>query len=110
VGHPTEVLLEALTRHDVKIAASRTRLVEIGEMAGPTIALAAAALRSTGLELYGSGGGSVPHEAIFEAFPQVWALASGGKLRIKTEPIPLADVEHAWQRRDLDGRRLVLVP
>jgi NADPH:quinone reductase-like Zn-dependent oxidoreductase len=110
-GHPTEVLLEALTRHDVKsAAASRTRVVEIGEMAGPTIALSAAALRSSGLELYGSGGGSVPHEAIFEAFPQVWALASSGKLRIKTEPIPLADVEHAWQRRDLDGRRLVLVP
>jgi NADPH:quinone reductase-like Zn-dependent oxidoreductase len=109
-GHPTEVLLEALTRHDVKIAPSRTRLVAIGEMAGPTIALSAAALRSSGLELYGSGGGSVPHEAIFEAFPQVWALASGGKLRIKIEPIPLADVESAWQRRDLDGRRLVLVP
>lgn len=109
-GHPTEVLLEALTRHDVKIAASRTRLVEIGEMAGPTIALSAAALRSSGLELYGSGGGSVPPEAIFEAFPQVWALATGGKLHIKTEPVPLADVENAWQRRDLDGRRLVLVP
>jgi hypothetical protein len=109
-GHPTEVLLEALTRHDVKAAASRTRLVEIGEMAGPTIALSAAALRSSGLELYGCGGGSVPHEAIFEAFPQVWALATSGKLRIQTEPVSLADVENAWQRRDLDGRRLVLVP
>jgi hypothetical protein len=102
--------LAALTRHDVKIAASRTRLVEIGAMAGPTIALSAAALRSSGLALYGSGGGCAPREAIFEAFPQVWALASGGKLRIKTEPIRLADVESAWQRRDLDGRRLVLVP
>ncbi len=109
-GHPTEVLLEALTRYDVKIAASRTRLVEIGEMAGPTIALSAAALRSSGLELYGSGGGSVAHQAIFEAFPQVWALATSGKLRIKTEPVPLADVETAWQRRELDGRRLVIVP
>jgi NADPH:quinone reductase-like Zn-dependent oxidoreductase len=109
-GHPTEVLLEALTRRDVKAAASRTRLVEIGEMAGPTIALPAAALRSSGLELYGGGGGSVPHEAIFEAFPQVWALAAGGKLRIQTEPVPLADVEHSWQRHDLDGRRLVFVP
>lgn len=109
-GHPTEVLLEALTRHDVKAAAARTRLVEIGEMAGATISLSAAALRSSGLELYGSGGGSVPPQVIVEAFPQVWALATGGKLRIKTEPVPLADVEHAWQRRDLDGRRLVMIP
>jgi NADPH2:quinone reductase len=109
-GHSTEVLLETLTRHDLKLAASRTRLVEIGEMAGPTIALPAAALRSSGLELYGSGGGSVPHSAIFEAFPQVWALAIAGKLRFQTEAVPLADVEHAWQRQDLDGRRIVLVP
>jgi NADPH2:quinone reductase len=109
-GHPTEVLLEALTRHDLKIAASRTRLVEIGEMAGPTVALSAAALRSSGLEIFGGGGGSVPHEAIFEAFPRLWALATSGKLRIKTEPVPLADVENAWQRRDLDGRRLVILP
>jgi NADPH2:quinone reductase len=109
-GHPTEVLLEALTRHDLKSAASRTRLVEIGEMAGPAITLPAAALRSSGLELYGSGGGSVPHEAIFEAFPKLWALAGAGKLRLQTEAVPLADVERAWQRRDLDGRRIVLVP
>jgi NADPH:quinone reductase-like Zn-dependent oxidoreductase len=109
-GHPTEVLLDAFTRHDVKIGAARTRLVEIGEMAGPTIVLSAAALRSSGLELYGSGGGSVPHEAILDAFPRMWGLAIGGKLRIKTEPVPLADVEDAWQRKDLDGLRLVMVP
>ena len=109
-GHPTEVLLEALTRHDLKLAAARTRWVEIGEMAGPTVALSAAALRSSGLEIYGAGGGSVPHEAIFEAFPQIWALAADGKLRIKTEAVPLGDVERAWQRHDLDGRRLVIVP
>lgn len=109
-GHPTEVLLTALTRHDLKNAASRTRWVEIGEMAGPAVTLPAAALRSSGLELYGSGGGSIPHQAIFDAFPQVWALAAAGKLRIKTEVVPLADVESAWQRRDLDGRRLVIVP
>jgi NADPH2:quinone reductase len=109
-GHPTEVLVDAITRHDIKAAASRTRLVEIGEMAGPTIALPAAALRSSGLELYGGGGGSVPHQAIFEAFPKIWALAAEGKLRITTLPVPLADVEAAWQRRDLDGRRVVIIP
>ncbi len=109
-GHPAEVLLQALTRHDVKTAAAITRWVEIGEIAGPTITLSAAALRSSGLEFYGSGGGSIPHQAIFEAFPQMWALAIAGTLRIKTEPVPLADVEDAWQRQDLEGRRLVIVP
>ena len=109
-GHPTEVLLNALVGHDVKAGASKIRLVEIGEMAGPTIALPAAALRSSGLELYGSGGGSIPHAAIFDAFPQVWALAASGKLSIDTEQAALADVEIAWQREDLPGRRLVGIP
>ncbi len=109
-GHPTEILLDALTGHDVKAKSSGIRLVEIGEMAGPTISLPAAALRSSGIEIYGSGGGSIPHTAIFDAFPKVWALAADGKLRIDTETVPLADVESAWQRNDLSGRRLVIIP
>ena len=109
-GHPTEVLLNALTGHDLKAEASRTRLVEVGEMAGPIIALPAAALRSSGLELYGSGGGSIPPKAILDVFPQIWALAANGKLRIEIEQAPLADVETAWQRQDVPGRRLVIVP
>jgi NADPH:quinone reductase-like Zn-dependent oxidoreductase len=109
-GHPTEVLLDALTGHDLKAEPSGIRLVEIGEMAGSTISLSAAALRSSGLELYGSGGGSIPHTAIFDTFPQVWALAAGGKLHIDTEPIALSDVESAWHRHDLVGRRVVIIP
>jgi NADPH2:quinone reductase len=109
-GHPTEVLLDALTGHALKAESTGSRLVEIGEMAGPTISLSAAALRSSGLELYGSGGGSIPRTAIFDAFPQIWALAADGTLRIDTEPVALADVEHAWQREDAGGRRIVMIP
>ncbi len=109
-GHPTEVLLDALTGHDVMAESETLRLIEIGEMAGPTISLSAAALRSSGVEIYGSGGGSSPQTALFETFPQVWALAASGKLRIDTEPVPLGEVENAWQRDDLAGRRLVIIP
>ncbi len=109
-GHPTEVLLDALTGHDVKAESTGIRLVEIGEMAGPTISLLAAALRSSGLEIYGSGGGGIPHTAIIDTFPQLWALAATGKIRIDTKRVPLADVERAWQRKDLAGRRLVIIP
>jgi NADPH2:quinone reductase len=109
-GHPTEVLVDALTGHDLKAESSRIRLVEIGEMAGPTISLSASALRSSGLEIYGSGGGSsIPHTAIFETFPQLWALAASGKLRIDTEPVALANIEKAWQQHHA-GRRVVIIP
>jgi NADPH2:quinone reductase len=110
-GHPTEVLIDALTGHDLNAESSRIRLVEIGEMAGPTISLSAAALRSSGLELYGSGGGSsIPHTAIFDTFPQMWALAASGKLRIDTEPVALANIEKAWQGQHEAGRRVVIIP
>jgi NADPH:quinone reductase-like Zn-dependent oxidoreductase len=109
-GHPTEVLLAALTGHDVRAESRRVRLIEIGEMAGPTISLSASALRSSGIEISGAGGGSVPHSVIFDAFPKVWALAASGQLHIDTERVPLADVESAWQRNDLPGRRLVIIP
>jgi NADPH2:quinone reductase len=110
-GHPTEVLLHALTTHDVMAENHRMRLIEIGDMAGSTLSLPAAALRSSGLEIYGSGGGgSIPHTAIFDLFPQLWALAARGELRIDTEAVSLAEIESAWRRTDLAGRRLVIKP
>jgi NADPH:quinone reductase-like Zn-dependent oxidoreductase len=109
-GHPTEVLLAALTGHDVKAESRGVRLIEIGEMAGPTIFLSAAALRSSGIEISGTGRGSVPHSVIFDAFPKVWALAASGQLHMDIERVPLADVESAWRRNDLPGRRLVIIP
>jgi NADPH2:quinone reductase len=109
-GHPTEVLLDAVAGDDVMAETAALRLVEIGEMAGPAISLSAAALRSAGIEIYGSGGGSIPHTAIVEAFPQLWTLASSGKLRIDIEPVALADIETAWRRTDLPGRRIVIKP
>ena len=77
---------------------TRTRLVQVGEMAGPILRLPAEALRSSGLEVMGSGGGSIPPAAIFETFPRLWELAANGELRIDVEPVPLPDVEQAWQR------------
>ena len=97
-GRPTEALVAALTGHDVMAKSARTRLVQVGEMAGPILRLPAEALRSSGLEVMGSGGGSIPPAAIFETFPRLWELAANGELRIDAEPVPLPDVEEAWRR------------
>jgi NADPH:quinone reductase-like Zn-dependent oxidoreductase len=109
-GHAAEVLLGALTGNDLLAEPHRMRYVQIGNMAGPTIALPAEALRSSGLELYGGGGGSIPRRAIFEAVPRIMALAASGELRVETERVPLSSVESAWQRRETQGRRIVIVP
>lgn len=110
-GHPAEILIDALTGHDVLADVPKPiRYVTIGEMAGATIALPSEALRSTTLELYGSGGGSVPHEVIYEAFPQVMALGAAGKLKVDTERVPLSQIEQTWRRADANGSRFVIVP
>jgi hypothetical protein len=62
---------------------------------GHDVKAESAGLRSSGLETYGSGGGGIPHTAIIDTFPQLWALAAIGKVRIDTERVPLADVERA---------------
>jgi NADPH2:quinone reductase len=77
---------------------------------GETVLILGATGRSSGLEIMGSGGASIPPAAVFEMFPRLWELAANGELRIDAEPVPLSDVEEAWQRPNQGGRGLVLVP
>jgi len=112
-GHPATLLLNALTGHDLAASTQRTRYISVGEMAGPTIELASASLRSSAIELYGVGGGSVPKEVMqkvpTEILPRLFELAATGQLKIDTEAVPLQEVESVWNR-DSNGKRLVLVP
>lgn len=109
-GVPTEALIGSLARGDLSPAAGRTRLVQVGEMAGPTISLPAGALRSSGLEIVGMGTGVLPTpEVMREAFDRVFQGAASGELTIDTDTVPLSEVAEAWGR-DGAGTRLVLVP
>ena len=104
-GRPTELLLEALARGFKASSTPRTRLVEVGTSAGPTITLPGAILRSVDLTMLGSGFGSAAMDKIFAAIPVLFGLAAEGKLKIDVEPVPLTDVEAAWSRVD-KGRRI----
>jgi NADPH:quinone reductase-like Zn-dependent oxidoreductase len=108
-GHPTEVLITTLVPDTLSFAHGRTRLVQIGEMAGPRIALSADALRTSGLTMSGAGGGLTP-EAVSEGTSQVWDWIKEGKLEAELERVPLKDVERAWKRIDVRGRRIVIIP
>src|SRR6202030_2508110 len=55
-GRPTEALLAAITRPEFAVVTKETRLVQVGESAGPTISLPAAVLRSTSLTILGTAG------------------------------------------------------
>jgi NADPH:quinone reductase-like Zn-dependent oxidoreductase len=108
-GHPTEVLIAAITKSEFAPVTKQTRLVQVGESAGPTIILPAAVLRSTALTIMGTGG-IPPMPVLMDAMNQVLTRGASGKLRIETEAVPLAEVERAWQQKESSGRRIVLVP
>jgi NADPH:quinone reductase-like Zn-dependent oxidoreductase len=105
-GRPTELVLEALAKGFRPESTQRTRLVEIGSSAGPTITLPSATLRSIDLTLLGGGFGAVPLEGVLAAIRSVFELAAKRILAIDVEPVPLAQVEEAWNRAE-KGRRIV---
>lgn len=109
-GAPVSILIEAVTGKQLMKEAPRTRLIQIGAMAGSHISLPAAALRSSRLEILGSGGGSVAPEAIFGAFPEIMQRAAAGKLVIDAVEMPLSEVSAAWNLQTGNGSRIVLLP
>ncbi len=108
-GHPTELLLQAIAPHELSFAKHSIRLMQIGEMAGATLSLPASALRTSGLEIKGGGSGLTP-EAIGEGAQQVWEWIQAGKLQAEIERVPLQDIESAWQRADVQGKRIAIIP
>jgi NADPH2:quinone reductase len=107
-GAPAEAALEAIAARGRDLASRRIRYVEVGAMAGPTISLPAATLRSSGLEMVGSGLGSVPMEKILRALSLFVAEAAREPFEIKTATAPLREVERRWNERS--EARLVLQP
>ena len=108
-GRPTEALLAAIARTGFTAVGRETRLLQVGESAGPTISLPAAVLRSAAVTILGTAG--IPSiDVLTDVNRQVMAYAASGALRIETERVPLADIEDAWQRQVQGGRRLVVIP
>ena len=109
-GHPTEVFLCSIEHHDIVPRSSRVRLLQAGEMAGPVISLPASVLRSVGLEILGSGTGTMPPiDVITGTLSELLDLLAVGKIRVDVERVPLSDVAAVWAR-DQQGRRPVFIP
>ncbi|WAC74248.1 zinc-binding alcohol dehydrogenase family protein [Roseateles sp. SL47] len=85
------------------------RLVQIGAASGASIELPGAALRSSPLQLMGSGIGSVPMPRLLAAIKNVLASAPTARLQIATRNVPLAEVTQAWAMND-SRERIVLRP
>lgn len=83
------------------------RFVQIGAASGGSVSLPGAALRSSALELMGSGIGSVPFDRLLHSIRGVFAAATGAGFQVATRTFPLSDVAAAWS--DTGRARVVLV-
>jgi NADPH:quinone reductase-like Zn-dependent oxidoreductase len=96
-------LIEARTERS-----KRLRWIEIGSMAGTTIALPSAALRAGNLQLLGSGQGSLTTAEIAAELPALAEQITAGSFLVDAVSKPLSDVESAWSAPTAPGARIVL--
>jgi len=72
------------------------RFVQIGSVSAPNITLPSAALRSSAIELMGSGIGSIPMERLVKSIEDLLQATVPAKFEIATKTFPLSDVETVW--------------
>jgi NADPH:quinone reductase-like Zn-dependent oxidoreductase len=106
-GSSAESILAAAQGRGAPQGEPRIRYVQIGSISGDPIALRSQWLRSSGLELLGSGLGSLSATAIVESLTTMFAAAAASPLKIDTDVIPLTEVGAAWGRPTASGHRLV---
>jgi NADPH:quinone reductase-like Zn-dependent oxidoreductase len=109
-GPPTEAILQGIFTPGLRHEAPQVRLVQVGDSAGATISLPAAVLRSSNLEVSGSGAGSVSMARIADELPHFLDFAVREHLCLDVEAVPLREVASVWQQPSTDGRRVVFVP
>lgn len=98
-GPSAEALLAAATGHSVGgQAAPAIRFINMGALGGATISLPAGVLRSSGIELVGSGLGSLSNEALMRSIASMMQVVTAIPLKVDAEAVPLTDVESAWNR------------
>jgi NADPH:quinone reductase-like Zn-dependent oxidoreductase len=84
--------------------------IEVGAIAGPEAAIPAAALRSTRLQIVGSGIGSVPGRDFRKELPNLLKAVIGGAFDVRAKSVALAEVERVWTSTLGTNDRIVLVP
>src|SRR5476649_2773147 len=93
-GQSAELLLAAGAKASPE--AVPLRFVQIGAMSAASITLPGAVLRSSAIELIGSGIGSIPLPRLLGAIEHLLNATVPGGFEIATNPVPLAQVEDHW--------------
>lgn len=88
----------------------RVRYVNVGTAAGvPEIPISAALLRSSALELMGSGLNSVTEATLLDSIAEVFKVAARLKLDVDATSVPLKDISQAWAQKGAKPRLVVVM-
>jgi NADPH:quinone reductase-like Zn-dependent oxidoreductase len=107
-GRPTELLLRALVPDQLSLT-KPTRLVQVGRVSRSRD-------HARGREPTDIGSGilwrrkGLNGATMMDAYQQVVQWAINSSLTFDIDRVPLSAIETAWQRNDLSGRRLVVMP
>ncbi|HTW40358.1 MAG TPA: zinc-binding dehydrogenase [Thermoplasmata archaeon] len=104
---PTAVpLIAGVGGPDAPRGTATVRYVQIGAIAGPSIPLESVVLRSSCLEILGSGIGSSSPDDIQESLRDVFAATVSARFRLDTVVHPFAEVSTRWGSTG-EGQRVV---
>lgn len=107
-GRPTEVAMAGI-QSSRKDTTQRLRWIEVGQMAGATIQLSAALLRSKNIEISGSGIGPISMKDMLKSLENMVPMVMEGKLTTSVTTIPLKDIEKKWEETADAKERVVVV-
>jgi NADPH:quinone reductase-like Zn-dependent oxidoreductase len=108
-GQPAETVMPAILA--ARPAPNKPlHWLQIGAVAGPAISLPSIALRSHNLMVLGSGQGAFSAEEFLAEIPALIGELAAGTVTVDALPIPLSDVEKAWDVSLQPEKRIVFVP
>ncbi len=108
-GEPALRVLRAATKdRGSRLGEPRLRFVQIGTAAGDEIPIRGDMLRSTGIELIGSGIGSISVKELLAGAGELLAAAPAARFHAPFKSVPLSAVTEAWS--EAPETRLLLLP
>jgi len=84
--------------------------IQIGSVAGLTAPIPSAALRSSRLQIVGSGQGSLERSDYLTELPQLVREIADGEFVVDAKPVPLEQIEQAWTAPANGAQRIVITP
>lgn len=109
-GEPaSRIIAQATANRGSRLGEPRLRYIQLGSVAGESIAISAASLRSSGIEILGSGIGSLSVQALVNGAGELLNAIHQGGFNTPVRTCALSDVGRMWNE-DTGDERLILIP